>query len=63
MILYRSIQSLTTLSHADIFSLQAAYLPVEIYAGIRVLTNKTECTKLPAPPAEDFTTYQAMELQ
>ncbi|KAI0415185.1 hypothetical protein F5X98DRAFT_227654 [Xylaria grammica] len=60
-ILYRSIKSLTTYIHVDYFDFQSAYLPMRIYAPIRLLSHSPEYKKPPAPPAEDFSTYQAIE--
>ncbi|KAI0836809.1 hypothetical protein F5Y06DRAFT_95046 [Hypoxylon sp. FL0890] len=63
MISYRSIRSLTTYADARFFDLQSAYLPMRIVAPVRLLGDDPEYKKPPAPPAEDFSTYQAIETQ
>ncbi|KAI1138078.1 hypothetical protein F5Y05DRAFT_50427 [Hypoxylon sp. FL0543] len=61
---YRSIQCLTTsYTEAELFDFQSAYLPMRICAAIRLLNNSPEDKEPPAPPVEDFSTYQAMERQ
>ncbi|OTA96504.1 hypothetical protein M434DRAFT_27641 [Hypoxylon sp. CO27-5] len=62
MISYSSARSLTNTS-AYLFDFQSAYLPMRIYAPIILLRHDPECMPPPAPPSEDFTTYQAIERQ
>ncbi|KAI0541662.1 hypothetical protein GGR58DRAFT_455700 [Xylaria digitata] len=69
MIRYFSVETLTTSTYTpselDIFDPQSAYLPMRIFAPIRLLTNFDPAVynKPPAPPIEDFSTYQAIEQQ
>ncbi|KAI3323079.1 hypothetical protein HD806DRAFT_497860 [Xylariaceae sp. AK1471] len=62
-IIYDSIDSLTTYRGAHLFDIQSAYLPMRICAPIILLGDNPEYRKPPAPPEEDFSTYQAMERQ
>ncbi|GAP87467.2 putative SRR1 like protein [Rosellinia necatrix] len=67
VIRYYSIESLTTYTSPDLhlFDPQLAYLPMQIHAPIRLLTNFDHSIdqKPPAPPTEDLSTYQAIEQQ
>ncbi|KAI0100529.1 hypothetical protein GGR51DRAFT_532356 [Nemania sp. FL0031] len=62
---YSSINHLTTFLHPDIslYNPQSAYLPMRISAIIRRFINYDASLyeKPPAPPADDFSTYQAFE--
>ncbi|KAI0548642.1 hypothetical protein F4679DRAFT_549624 [Xylaria curta] len=64
---YHSIELLTTFTSPDLclFDPQSAYLPMQICAPIRLLSNfdDTVDKKPPAPPTEDFSKYQAIEQQ
>ncbi|KAH9989415.1 hypothetical protein F4779DRAFT_632181 [Xylariaceae sp. FL0662B] len=63
MIYYSSIECLTACINTEDFDLQTAYLPMRIFAPIRRLHDRPEYKKPPAPPAEDFSTCQAIERQ
>ncbi|KAI0468693.1 hypothetical protein F4859DRAFT_524217 [Xylaria cf. heliscus] len=59
---YRSIKTLTTRIHVDYFDFQSAYLPMQICAPIRLLSNSPEYKKPPAPPAEDLEMFATIEI-
>ncbi|KAI1741422.1 hypothetical protein F4680DRAFT_457944 [Xylaria scruposa] len=67
VIRYYSIEHLTTFTLPDLllFDPESAYLPMQICAPIRLLTNfdDTVDKRPPAPPIEDFSTYQTIEQQ